>query len=525
MNSIRMHLVLGLLAVAGLVGIGAGAFLLSSTEQRLRVQLRDQLLAELRLGAEDIVLELFAQGREGRPAPFTPGPRKASPFGPLAKRSEHHFVATSGERRIASDELTGVELPSGGFPLVPVEFEQLDAENVRFGPVALPGFEEEFLRLEAAFYPPLRFPQALTERPALSRAAGRVAERRRRPVRVSILADGSALRETRRALATSLFWTGSLTAALSLTLILWVVTRSLRPLGSLRTQLDGLDADSLERRVELPEAPSELRPVVDEINSLLQRLKAAFEREQAFLGDAAHELRTPIAGLRATLELSRSRPRSNEEYRRSTDDCLALTLNMQRLVEGLFELAQPAATEQALSLENLSPKDELKAVLKSMSPAQDRSVELTWSECGQCGVIADRVLLRAILSNLLDNALCHGCAHPDTGVVSVQVSLQCNGQRVRLTLSNDSQGLARGDAEHVFEPFWRANAARTQGRHAGIGLSLCRRAAEALGAQLSVQIDSNCFRVELELPAAPIRKDSPPSPCSLPGAGESPAPG
>ncbi|MBI4579686.1 MAG: sensor histidine kinase N-terminal domain-containing protein, partial [Planctomycetes bacterium] len=116
---------------------------------------------------------------------------------------------------------------------------------------------------------------------------------------------------------------------LSAGLLFATVGRGMRPLDRLAGTIGGLRPDDLSSRIDLGPLPGELVPVVDQMNSLLARIEAAVQREKAFTADVAHELRTPLAGLRSTLEVSLSRERDSQAYRADLSECLKINGQMQ----------------------------------------------------------------------------------------------------------------------------------------------------------------------------------------------------
>lgn len=275
----------------------------------------------------------------------------------------------------------------------------------------------------------------------------------------------------------------------------WVVRRGLNPLGLLRRELRGLDEGSLDQRVQLPDAPEELAPVVHQLNELLGRLQGAFAREHAFTAHAAHELRTPLAGLRTTLELALARPRTVEGYRESAQSCLQIALEMQGMVEDLLELAR---------LADPGPRprvpvrvDQLLQECREPYLARAEERRLRWKVDLEPGVLVsvEPQLLRRVLHNLMDNAVSY--ADPATTIEVVAHA----GTSLELRVSNRTTGAPHDVAQHAFDPLWRADASRTAtGRHAGLGLSLCKRILELLGGTIEARYEDEVFTVTLQVP-------------------------
>jgi two-component system, OmpR family, heavy metal sensor histidine kinase CusS len=287
---------------------------------------------------------------------------------------------------------------------------------------------------------------------------------------------------------------GWLTSSLGCAGILrWVVGRSLRPLDGLGAQIEALDEARLDRRLELASAPRELRPIVDRLNEMLARLAQAFEREQTLTAHAAHELRTPLTGLRSTLEVCLARPRAGEEYREAAADCLEITLMMQTMVERLLELhrtREPLYERAALARlvdEAWTPHEEL---------ARRRDLTLAREFDPRLEVHTDVESLRRILANLLENA----ASYADTGG-TIELAARCDGAQLGIEVSNPAGAAPEGLERHAFEAFWRADASRTDvGRHAGLGLSLCKRIVESLAGSIDAACEEGRFTVRVRLP-------------------------
>lgn len=277
---------------------------------------------------------------------------------------------------------------------------------------------------------------------------------------------------------------GLAAAAATLVMLRWVVGRSLRPMDRLATEIAGLNAGDLSRRVGSSDIPVELEPVVRRLNELLERLRAAFERERTFSSDIAHELRTPLAGLRSAIEVELSRPREAERYREALRESLAITLRMQDLMQTLLQLARldsglVTPIRVATDLAELT-----RAVLDPMLPhAQARRLEVRQSLGAPVPILSDPSLLGTAFRNILDNALAHS---DEGGLVSVEVFAEGNGGRLRV--ANTGARVSQQDVARLFDRFVRGDAARVaEGGHHGLGLSLVRRIAESLGCEIDVR--------------------------------------
>jgi len=261
------------------------------------------------------------------------------------------------------------------------------------------------------------------------------------------------------------------------------VSRGLRPTRALAARLAGLDAAQLGRALPLDDLPAELAPVVAKMNELLTRLRASFAREKRFTADVSHELRTPLAALRTTLEVAASRERSAPEYRSAIGDAVAIALQMQALCENLLALARLDSGPLPARREEVG----LRALVQDCwrqfeAPAGARGLKFENEIAPTAAVVSDREQLRLVISNLLSNA----AAYTTLGG-TIRVRATGGDAPVATVLEVHDSGPTIPDdvLPHVFERFFRGDATRSDGVHCGIGLSLARGVAEALGLSLT----------------------------------------
>jgi len=270
----------------------------------------------------------------------------------------------------------------------------------------------------------------------------------------------------------------------SVGLLAWVVRRGLRPVSDLATQIARVGEADLSARIAAGSAPSELLPVVLRLNDLLARLEGAFNRERAFSADVAHELRTPLAGLRTTLEVALSRERDSLAFREALSDCLDICVPMQAMVDNLLALARADAGQVDLVAEPVDLDEILKECwVPFAARAAERRLRVEWAVDPAALLQTDRGTLRLILQNLLGNAV----AYADPGGL-VRIETRERDGRMEMIILNSGNKLTPEQAGHVFERFWRGDAARTEaGLHCGLGLALCQKLTGVLGGSISVQ--------------------------------------
>jgi two-component system sensor histidine kinase QseC len=276
-------------------------------------------------------------------------------------------------------------------------------------------------------------------------------------------------------------------------LVAGVVQAKLRPLEQVARQAGEIDARSLDLRFHTGNLPAELLPIATRLNDLLERLGAAFERERRFSADVAHELRTPIAELRALAEVALQFPDAASSPRHF-QDVLGAALQMEKLVTTLLTLARCQAGRQPVSLETVPIG---RALAEAWAPlaekARRKNLKVTPGSLDAL-VTTDRLMLGSILGNLLANAVEYA---PPGGAVLWEVGTEGGGLEV--VVSNTNDGLAPEDLERAFEPFWRKDAARSDGQHGGLGLSLVAAFAQLIGAEVRLVLAGDQVRAQLML--------------------------
>jgi len=296
-----------------------------------------------------------------------------------------------------------------------------------------------------------------------------------------VAAKRDELDATVRSLDLAILGCGALLVGGVVASVALALRRGLRPVASLAAEVEAIDASRLSSRVSEGALPLELQPIAMRTNALLDRINDAFERERRLTASAAHELRTPIAEIRAVTELALSRARSATEYQQALRSVFDVSTRMQSSVEGLLRLARIASWREP---PNLEPVDIAIVVRdawdRAMAPALARGVRATFEKRSTTEVQTDRALVTLIAGNLLANAAEYT---PDGGDITSEVSR--SGERIVWRLVNTA-------SERVRTP----DAGETV--HLGIGLPLVAAAAAALGATFNQERQSARFTVTLE---------------------------
>jgi two-component system, OmpR family, sensor kinase len=255
------------------------------------------------------------------------------------------------------------------------------------------------------------------------------------------------------------------------------VDAALRPVGRMTSQAAQWGERDLHRRFDLGPPRDELSGLAATLDGLLGRLDAALRHEQRFSAEVAHELRTPLSGLRGEAELALRGERSDAELRHALERVLAGTDRMAAVIDTLLAAARSEASGPPGS-------SDAAATIRQFAGPQ---VEIV-APHGAILVGADEALVTAALQPLLENALRH--AQHD-----VRVELQRSGPDVIIAVSDDGPGVAPEDAERIFAPGFSGAGG------AGLGLALSRRLARAAGGEVVVA-DAG---FELRLPSTDLQ--------------------
>ncbi|WAC19739.1 ATP-binding protein [Luteolibacter sp. SL250] len=272
---------------------------------------------------------------------------------------------------------------------------------------------------------------------------------------------------------------GALAILATVVIVGYAVRGGLKPLAALTDELATLQPDQLGRRLETSRLPTELKPVGHSLNEWLQRLEASFERERRFSSHAAHELRTPLAELRAMAELGAMFP--DEATPERFHEVLAVSDELSSLLERLSLLSRTEAGRQPVSNEPVDLRAAVDLAVERVSrQAEERGIRFTAAVDG-APFTSDPVLWATILQNLIGNAAAHS---------PVGSGVEITAGPGNVTVSNPAPDLTQADVDLLFERFWRKDAAHSGTEHSGLGLSIVQATAKALGGECSAELSA-----------------------------------
>jgi heavy metal sensor kinase len=249
---------------------------------------------------------------------------------------------------------------------------------------------------------------------------------------------------------------------------LFLSRQALRPVAASIRAARRLDPESLAERLPLTGAGDELDELATTINGLLDRLAAYHAQVIRFTADASHELRSPLAAMRAAVEVALQKPREAEEYRNVLASLGEQCERLTALVNGLLLLARADAGEITIQQEPVDLAALTGEVAEMFDPlAEEREIRLVVEKAGPVTVAGDPSRLRQLATNLVENAIRFTQAG---GTVTIQVDGVAGRAMIRVT--DTGIGIAAEHLPHIFERFFQADAARSSGG-CGLGLSIC----------------------------------------------------
>ncbi len=282
----------------------------------------------------------------------------------------------------------------------------------------------------------------------------------------------------------------------------WRVRRSLSPLQDLAQQAARVSTQSW--RLQVPKAAEdieELHPLTESMTQMLARLEGSFEQQRQFLGNAAHELKTPVAVLKSTLQSLLQRSRSSEEYRAGLQAALQDMDRLEQLLQSMLRLARAEQWAQsperpALELIDINATCE-EAADRIRSLAQSRNTAIHLATNGPVPFRADPEDLQLVWTNLLENAVRYS---PEGS--SVEVAVNHDNEKAQIVFEDHGVGISAADLPRIFDRFYRGDPSRTRATGGfGLGLAIAKALVEAYGGTISAEsTPGKGTRMTVELP-------------------------
>lgn len=285
----------------------------------------------------------------------------------------------------------------------------------------------------------------------------------------------------------------------------FLAARATRPLQRIIATTARLQPRRLNERLPLRGTGDELDQLSATINGMLDRIATYIQRNQDFIASAAHELRSPLAAIRSSVEVALNRPRSNEEYAILLEDVMEECGRLGNLVDRLLLLAEGDAGQVSFTLHTARlDKIVRESVDMFQGVAEAQEVPLILLGLEAATVRGDEQHLRQVVRNLIDNALKFTTP---PGRVEVELTPSARPGFVCFRVKDQGIGIAAEDVPHIFERFYRGDKSRQRGVEksgTGLGLSICQSIVLALEGNIHVESDLGRGSVfVVELPRAP----------------------
>jgi len=278
--------------------------------------------------------------------------------------------------------------------------------------------------------------------------------------------------------------TGLVLMAATALLLMMLLRRVLHPIEELATRAAGVSKEALH--FEAPASAlqvKELAPLAQVLSSTVSRLRRAFENEQRFVGDAAHELKTAVAVVRSTIQVLAMRSRSTEEYTRGLDRLLEDNQRVEDLVSRMLTLARMEQQSEPETVATDLGDAVSKAVHNLASFAEARMVAILSETEANVRVCLSMEKAEVLISNLIVNAIQHSAAG-----AQVKVTVEQHAGKALLRICDTGAGITEEALPHIFDRFYREDSSRSRDTGgAGLGLAICKSIVQSVGGTITME--------------------------------------
>lgn len=277
-----------------------------------------------------------------------------------------------------------------------------------------------------------------------------------------------------------------------------IARRGLLPVKAIGYHTSRIEAHNLSERLDISTGPLELHELAISFNRMLDRLERAFSRLSQFSSDLAHDIRTPLANIISSSQVTLGLPRTVDEYETLIESNIEECERLQRMVENMLFLARADNSKQYLKLSKLDCRAEF-AKLISYFDAVAEAKDVQFVIAGAAEVLADQTMFRRAVSNLISNALDHAEAGSDIGL-----HVDAAAEYVTVDVQNKGQPIPVEHIDKIFDRFYRVDASRQgSAKNTGLGLAIVKSIMESHRGKVSVLCREGNTIFTLHFPLAP----------------------
>ena len=277
----------------------------------------------------------------------------------------------------------------------------------------------------------------------------------------------------------------------------FLTRKALYPVNIITKKANRISQNNLEERIQVPVENDELGQLSQVLNSLLDRLQQAFLTQQQFLADAAHELKTPLAVLRAHWESELNNPHLSIEIKEKFVQDIETISRLSHLINNLLLLSKTEALRSTFEFNEVQLDEIINEVLSDASVLADlKTQHIEVVDLQPVKILGDRMRLYQLFFNIIDNAIRHGS---ESGYIWISLRVHNNWNIVEIR--DNGSGISPSDLPHIFDRFYRAQkdrARKTGG--SGLGLSICQLIVNSHDGEIEVESEigkGSVFRVKL----------------------------
>ena len=264
---------------------------------------------------------------------------------------------------------------------------------------------------------------------------------------------------------------------------LFLADRTLKPVEHITDIAREIGEGDLSRRIDV-RSDDEMGRLATTLNWMISRLEEAFQKQRQFAADASHELRTPLAIIQAESSLALDKRRTQAEYKRSLELVSQEVNYMSEIIGKLLILERQDSASEPINFLSVNIKDLMTELSSDMEAlAQEKSVAFTLGPMEDLSVKGDRMQLRQLFLNILDNAIRYT---PGGGAVSSSL-VRKNGSAL-VSISDTGMGIPTEDLPYIFDRFYRVDKARSRAEGGlGLGLAIAHSVAKLHGGNIDVE--------------------------------------